>query len=144
MSDNQTTQPLSTPTDYRYITRAIGSRKGPLGWPTETEHGAECVDSWTGDVMSVHWAATPDLASLVAETQCAERNGPMVALTFASKLALYIDRAREVAAGDDHFEGDVLEDVERVLEWHIRHLRGVSQEALDVDLMRIPAPEFNR
>lgn len=150
--NGETTQDLSPRLSeaYRFVVRYLGARRGqyigggPLRPQHTSEYGTEVVDTWTGDVMTVHWAASAQLASLVAETQCAERNAPAVALTFASKLAIYMDRAREEAAEDDHSEGDVLEDVELILEWHIGHLRGLTREPLDLHRMRIPAPEFNR
>ena len=92
--------------------------------------------------MSVHWAGSADLASLVAETQCAERNAPETALTFASKLALFIDRSRDRAGDGEVDEGDILEDAEFILEWHIGHLRGVKVEPLDQTRLHTQAPEF--
>lgn len=145
--DTQDLTPALVPSEsYRYVVGYLGSRHvtPATTFRYEDEYGTEVRDTWTGDVMTTHWAATAELASLVAETQCAERNAPAIALTFASKLALYMDRAREVAAEEDHSEGDVLEDVDRILVWHLKRLRGLSQEPLDQTQLRIQAPEFNR
>jgi hypothetical protein len=138
--NGETTQDLSPRLSetYRYVVRHIGSRrKSPADYMPE--FGTECVDSWTGDVMSVHWALSAELSSLVAETQCAERNAPVVALTFASKLALWLARGRDAEINP----GDLCEDVDRILEWHLGRLRGLNQEPLAQARMFYPAPEFN-
>lgn len=142
MTDQETAPQLSEA--YRYVVRFIGSRKGtgPNGPGTYiSEYGTEVVDSWTGDVMTVHWALSAQLSSLVAETQCAERNAPATAITFPSKLALFIDRARD---SEDHTEGEVLEDVDRILAWHLGRVRGLKVEPLDQTTLYHQAPEFNR
>lgn len=127
---------LSEP--YRYVVRHIGSRRqSPADYLPE--YGTECVDTWTGDVMTVHWAGSAQLSSLVAETQCAERNGAATAITFPSKLALFVSRARDAGSNP----GDILEDVDKILEWHLGRVRGLTQEPLDVDHLFTPAPEFN-
>jgi hypothetical protein len=141
------TQPIPTLNEtYRYIVRKIGQRRGayigggPLTPNYATEYGSEVADTWTGDVMSVHWAASEELASLVAETQCAERNAPTAALTFASKLALWLARGRD----EEVNPGDLCEDMDRILEWHIGRLRGLVHTDLPVERLFFPAPEFNR
>jgi len=143
MTDQEITQDLSgylTPSEtYRYIVRHIGSRRTTIG-DFLPEYGTECVDSWTGDVMTVHWALSAELSSLVAETQCAERNGAATAITFPSKLALFIDRANN---SEDHSPGEVLEDVGRILEWHLGRVRGLTVEPLNQTALYHQAPEFN-
>lgn len=143
MTDQETAPQLSEA--YRYVVRFIGNRPAdphngsPLAYG-EKEYGTEVVDSWTGDVMTVHWALSAQLSSLVAETQCAERNAPATAITFPSKLALFVGRAR-----DEEFNpGDILEDVDRILEWHLGRVRGLKVEPLDQTSMYVQAPEFNR
>jgi len=143
MKDSEITQDLSTPVAYRYYVRHLGRRRSPRSWELGLpafEYGAEVVDAWTGDVMTVHWAASAQLASLVAETKCAEGNAPAVALKFASKLGLFIDRALE----EYEREGDILEDVGIILEWHLGILRGLKREPLEQAHLHVPAPEFNR
>jgi hypothetical protein len=140
MTSTEDTQDLSgrLSDQYRYIVRHIGSRrKSPADYMPE--FGTEVVDSWTGDVMTVHWALSAELSSLVAETQCAERNGAATAITFPSKLALFVGRARDAETNP----GDILEDVDRILEWHLSHVRGLSQEPLDQTRLYVQAPEFN-
>lgn len=139
MSDQEKTVEIRTErVTPRYIVRSLGRRTH--GFHHAEEFGAEVVDAWTGDVMTVHWAASAELASLVVEAECAQRNAPMMALEFASKLALHMDRAREV--GTD--AGSLLEDIGRILDWHIRQLGGLTREPLDVDALYCPAPDFNR
>lgn len=146
MTDQEITQDLSLSSAYRYIVRQTGDRPAdPMnGSPLargEREYGAEVVDSWTGDVMTIHWALSKDIASLVAETQCGERNAAATAITFPSKLALFIDRARD---SEDHTEAEVLEDVSKILEWHLGRLRGISREPLNQTGLYHQAPEFNQ
>lgn len=139
---------MSLSNAYRYIVRATGDRPAdPMNDSPpargEREYGVECVDSWTGDVMSVHWALSKDIASLAAETQCGERNAAATAIAFPSKLALFVDRSRDLAGEGTVNEGDILEDVERILEWHLGRLRGVTREPLDQTHLYVQAPEFN-
>jgi hypothetical protein len=144
MTSTEDTQDLTLSEAYRYVVRHIGSRPGPApGWGEAhgKEYGAEVVDSWTGDVMTVHWAASAQLSSLVAETQCAERNGPATAITFPSKLALFIGRASTYGPES---AGEVLEDVDYIVKWHLGRVRGLTREPLDVTKLYTPAPEFNQ
>lgn len=148
--NGETTQDLTphySPSEtYRYVVGYLGARRGdyigggPLAPRYTAEYGTEVRDTWTGDVMSVHWAASAELASLVAETQCGERNAAATAITFPSKLALFVSRARDAETNP----GDILEDVDRILEWHLKRLRGLSQEPLDQTRLYVQAPEFNR
>jgi hypothetical protein len=147
MTDQDITQELPDLTNkYRYRVRPIGSRRadyigGPVSNPRYTmEYGAEVWDSWTGDVMTVHWAGSADTAALVAETQAAERNAPAVALEFVSKLALHIDHT----INNEGNPGDLVEDLASILEWHIGMLRGIKTEPLAVERLYFQAPEFNR
>jgi hypothetical protein len=146
MTDGEITQELPDLTNkYRYRVRPIGERIVPgsipgVGLPSPREYGSEVFDSWTGDVMTVHWAGSPDLAALVAETQASERNAPAVALEFASKLALFTTRARSERMP----AGEILEDVDTILEWHLGMLRGVKTEPLNMTALYVQAPEFNR
>lgn len=144
MTDQEITQDLSLSGTYRYIVRQTGDRPAdPMnGSPLargEREYGAEVVDSWTGDVMTIHWALSKDIASLVAETQCGERNAAATAITFPSKLALFVDRARDAETNP----GGILEDVSRILEWHLGRLRGITREPLNQTRLYVQAPEFN-
>lgn len=144
--NGETTQDLSDnlSNSYRYVVRYIGSRRGTfLSGPAGKyvpEFGTEVVDSWTGDVMTVHWAGSAELSSLVAETRCGELNAPATAITFPSKLSLFIGRAN---GSEDHTAGEVLEDAQRILEWHLGRLRGLSTEPLDQTKLYHQAPEFN-
>lgn len=122
-------------TNYRYAVRAIGPRRA---FPGGSEHGAEVVDTRTGDVMTVHWAASPHLASVLAEYVCAQRNAPETASAFPSKLALFVDRARD----GEYNPGDILEDVSRILEWHLGRIRGIRSEPLSQEHLYVQAPEF--
>lgn len=128
----------------RYYVRPLGERGGrytPVGHQViGQEHGAAVVDSWTGDTMTEHWAASPELASLVAETQASERNAPMMALEFVSKLAIWLDNIDP----DAHTPGEVMEDTAKILEWHIGQLRGLVRTPLDAERLYHPADEFNR
>src|SRR4051812_1422570 len=148
MTDQEITQDLTLSSTYRYIVRQTGDRPAdPMnGSPLargEREYGVECVDSWTGDVMSVHWALSKDIASLVAETQCGERNAAATAITFPSKLALFVDRPGDRGGGGTGDGGDTLEEVERILEWHLGRPRGVPRNPLDKTRLHVQAPEFN-
>jgi hypothetical protein len=140
--NGETTQDLgqyAPSTNYRYVVRHIGTRRANTA-QFMPEYGTECVDSWTGNVMTIHWAGSAELSSLVAETQCAERNAPATSITFPSKLALFIARAN---ASEDHTPGEVLEDVAKILEWHLGRVRGLMVEPLDVTKLYHQAPEFN-
>ncbi len=140
--NSEVTQDLNISEDYRYIVRPIGSRhvSPSTTFRYEDEYGTDCVDSWTGDVVSVHWAATEKLSSLVAETRCAELNAPATAITFPSKLLVFVDRAQD----EEESPGDILEDVATITEWHLGRLRGLVREPLNQARLYIPAPEFKQ
>lgn len=123
---------------YRFYVQHIGSRGILAG---NRESGAEVVDSWTGDPVSVHWTkGGADNASMLAETKCAELNSPGACLDFAQRMGIYLDRNRDAGANTVH----LIEDVDRILEWHIKRLRGLGRESIDQTKLHYQAPEFNR
>lgn len=121
---------------YRYFVQHIGSRGILAG---NRESGAEVVDSFTGNPVSVFWTkGGADAASTLAETKCAELNGPDAGLDFAQRFGMFLDRHQ----GEIIDPRALLEDMDRILEWHIKRLRGLSREPLDQTRLHYQATEF--
>lgn len=104
-------------------------------------YGRYVVDTWMGTLAAEFWDKTGEGAQLLAETRASELNLPSAdPLGFVSKLALWIGEARE----DETNPGDILEDVDRILEHYIGQLRGVTSGDLDQDHLHFTAPWVNR
>jgi hypothetical protein len=119
--------------DYRHEVRYQGEARDHIS-DFMPKHEWAVVDSWTGDVISEHKADGKETAALVAETRCAEMNAPAVALEFASRLALHLERARNEEEANP---GDLCEDLDKILEWHLAALRGRTREFLDQDRLHV-------
>lgn len=119
---------------YPYFVQHIGSRMNE----GRKESGAEIVQASTGNPVGTYWTTgSADVASLLAETECAKMNAPTAALDFTDRLALYIDRVRREGGA-----ADLIEDTDTILRWHIKRLRGLSREPLDQTMLFNQAPEF--
>lgn len=85
---------------------------------------------------------TAERAQLLAETRASELNLQYAdPLGFIQKLAQHIEYARNEA--QEH-PGNILEDLDTILEHYMGQLRGVKVEPLDMPNLYVQAPWVNR
>lgn len=127
-------------TNPRFQVRKPG---GPFMRTVEdTWLGTEAARFYGGGPAADHESpeATERRAVLLAETRAAELNLPSAdPLGFVEKLREHIDNAREAEINP----GDLLEDLDRILEHYAGQIRGTAVEPLDMPRLYFQATWVN-
>lgn len=111
--------------------------------PNEDPSARVVMDTWLGAEAYRTYVdrATPGQAQLLCETRASELNLTTVdPLGFVEKLRLHVDKAR----GESYSAGEVLEDLERILEHYVGQVRGTKTEPLDQTDLHVQATWVNR
>jgi len=127
-------------TNPRFQVRKPGGPFMRVVWDTWLE--TEAARFYGGGPAADHETpeATERRAVLLAETRAAELNLPSAdPLGFVEKLRQHISDARE----EEYNPGDLLEDLDRILEHYAGQIRGTVTEPIRQDMLRAPAPWVN-
>lgn len=141
MSENETNRP----TQVRFQVRQPGGPFMRVVWDTWLEvEAARFYGAYAGAPLGGEGTAEAisERAQLLAETRASELNLKYAdPLGFIEKLAQHIAYARNEA---EESAGNVLEDVDKILEHYMGQLRGVKVEPLDMPNLYVQAPWVNR